>query len=573
MGAFKFGFDDQSYDAGDGPQRDPGNPLALGGGIGAQAGSQTGGQGIGGGAMGGTMFSPSYSFGGPDASAGGISGTMPGGLAPGVGGVSGGAMGATMPPPTSAPAATRQGGAVSSSPQTASIATAQRPNQQNMPNFGDMLTSIQNASSPQESAVAKDKLSRELSSSLSNAGHDVKWQDEGTLVVDGRPYTVGGGGVPTSQNNGQLQLPSGILTSRPTGGTANTIGAPGATIAGGAGMTNTMGGGAPGGTIAGGAAMTNTMGGAASQLPDISGMTGEAAQSAQQSMLPSDLASWRPDMNPMYTPGEIGFGDIPEFTRESLLAEMEGGETNQNTNALLNEILKNPTALNDQVVDTLKAQQRNTLAEQQQQEEENMRAFGASSGISDSRWMGNQLAGSQRARDMAVAKGNQDVDIAAANTRMGDKRAAAQLGMQAGQQRAANVQASTNAALARSAATGDRMQLRESVKQAAAQLGISQQQMMSNFVLEKEKNILQKYGIDLGAQIDMAKLNEQSQEFKEDLAFKMQQLEQTMAMQGRSLGQQNDQFGQEMKYKYDVFNEDLNQRDWERRAIQDALGG
>ena len=96
---------------------------------------------------------------------------------------------------------------------------------------------------------------------------------------------------------------------------------------------------------------------------------------------------------------------------------------------------------------------------------------------------------------------------------------------------------------------------------------------MSNFVLEKEKNILQKYGIDLGAQIDMAKLNEQSQEFKEDLAFKMQQLEQTMAMQGRSLGQQNDQFGQEMKYKYDVFNEDLNQRDWERRAIQDALGG
>src|SRR5262249_46228822 len=147
-------------------------------------------------------------------------------------------------------------------------------------------------------------------------------------------------------------------------------------------------------------------------------------------------------------------------------------------------------------------------------------AFGASSGISDSNWLANQLLSSRRARDVATAKANQDVDVQAAQTRMGDTRAAAQLGMQYGQQQAQNVQAATSSALARAATVGDRQQLREQVNQAAAQLRISQDQVMSNFVLEKEKNLLQKYGIDLGAQIDASKLNEQSAEFKEDLMFK-----------------------------------------------------
>jgi hypothetical protein len=236
-------------------------------------------------------------------------------------------------------------------------------------------------------------------------------------------------------------------------------------------------------------------------------------------------------------------------------------------------LLQNPTSLSDQVVDTMKAQQKNTLAEQQRQEEEDMRGFGAANGISDSRWLANQMLGSRQSRDQAVAAANQNIDIEAAKTRQSDKQAAAQLGMQYGQQRSQNIQAATSQALARSAAIGDRTQLREQVKQAAAQLRISQDQVMSNFILEKEKNLLSKYGIDMGAQIDASKLNEQSQEFKEDLAFKMQQLEQTMAMQGRSLGQQGDEFNRDLQYKYDVFNQQNADTDWQREFLMSQLGG
>jgi len=230
-------------------------------------------------------------------------------------------------------------------------------------------------------------------------------------------------------------------------------------------------------------------------------------------------------------------------------------------------LLNNPTALSDQVVDTMKAQQRNTLAEQQRQQEEDMRGFGAQAGISDSRWLANQMLGSRQSRDQAAAKAAQDIDVQAAQTRMGDRRAAAQLGMQYGAQRAQALGQATSQALARSAAIGDRQQLRESVKQAAAQMRISQDQVMSNFVLEKERNLLQKYGIDLGAQIDASKLNEQSQEFKEDLAFKLQQLEQQMGLGRAQLGQAGSQFDRELQYKYDVFNQQNADQSWQRDWI------
>jgi len=105
------------------------------------------------------------------------------------------------------------------------------------------------------------------------------------------------------------------------------------------------------------------------------------------------------------------------------------------------------------------------------------------------------------------------------------------------------------------------------VKQAAAQMRISQDQVMSNFVLEKERNLLQKYGIDLGAQIDASKLNEQSQEFKEDLAFKLQQLEQQMGLGRAQLGQAGSQFDRELQYKYDVFNQQNADQSWQRDWI------
>lgn len=480
MGAFSYGWDSKA--AGDTPEPNQNNPLNLGGAAGSQVNSQTAGQGAGITPMGDQSFQPSYDYGFKNSEGpGGISGMG----TPYIG---------TMQTQTEPQRA-------ESTPQSRE-AQPQQPAAQ-AADFSGMLQKVQTAATPQDAAVAQDQLARNLFSTLSDAGHDVKWQDQGTLMVDGRAYTVAG-----SQS----------------GGSGRTYSA-----------------------------------------QDWLG-------SVQQPNLPSDLEAWRPNTGTLYTPGDINFNDIPEFTRESLMNELMGGETNQRTDALVNDILKNPTALSDQVVDTLKAQQKNLLSEQQQQEEEDLRGFGASAGIDDSRWLANQMAQSRRGRDTAYAKAAQDVDVKAAETRMGDKRAAAALGQQAGQLRSQNIQQATSQSLARSAATGDRMQLRESVKQAAAQLRISQDQVMANFIGDKQRNLMQKYGIDVGAAIDAAKLNEQSAEFKEDLAFKMQQLEQTLGMQGRALGSEEERFATEMQYKYDVFNNQLDQQDWERRAVTDALG-
>src|SRR5262245_12550436 len=495
MGALSYGFDKTLND--DTPPRVAQSGAASGGGIsGSQVGSQTAGQGAGITPMGSTTpasqtmgFGPTYNFndamtGGQGFAAGEPSPNAPGGL--------------RLPYTTQTQPGSRTTGGGDTTTAPGSQTT----------DYSTMLNQVQSASTPQDAAVAQDQLARSLSTTLSGAGHDVKWKDQNTLMVDGRPYTVGG----ASMNN---------TVTPPTGGASTTNAA---------------------GPYSATAWTTN----------------------AGQPSLPDDLANWRPGTSPYYTPGEIDFSDIPNFTREQLLQELQGGEVNDATKSLMMSLLNNPTALSDQVVDTMKAQQRNTLAEQQRQEEEDMRGFGAQSGIADSRWLANQMLGSRQSRDQAVAKAAQDIDVQAAQTRMGDKRAAAQLGMQYGAQRAQNIGQATSQALARSAAIGDRQHLRESVKQAAAQLRISQDQVMSNFVLEKERNLLQKYGIDLGAQIDASKLNEQSAEFKEDLMFKMQQLEQQMAMAGRQLGQAGDQFNRELQYRYDVFNQQNADTAWSR---------
>ena len=581
MASFTYGWDKaENEDPGSGSTMDLPVIGAPGGARGSQVGSQTGGQGAGitPQAMGGTM-SPTYTlgggasgvpqqgyWGGPDAYAGNPNpSNQPGGNTdptfagrPQEGYWGGPTSYAGNPAPSNQPA---------QQPTKISPQTTQR----NAGGFGDwqtMLQKVQAASDPQQAATARDQLARSVYSSLSDAGHDVKWQDQNTIMVDGRAYTVAGATGIAPPNNGDAGIEIGSAT-----------GPPGPGSIGGVSQGGQSGPGQPPGP--GQSWYTNTMqpGTETTIRETSSGSLGNRSYDAQdwlgavqQPNLPSDLQGWRPTTDTLYTPGDINFNDIPNYTRESLLGEMEGGETWGNTQSLLNDILKNPTALSDQVVDTLKAQQKNTLAEQQKQEEEDLRGFGASAGISDSNWLASQMSASRRGRDIGVAKAAQDVDIEAAKTRMGDKQAAANLGMQAGQLHSQNVNQATTQSLARAASIGDRTQLRESVKQAAAQMRISQDQVMSNFIGDMQRNLLTKYGIDVGAQIDAAKLNEQSAEFKEDLMFKMKQLGDQMGMAGRQLGSEEDRFATEMQYKYDVFNEQLDQRDWERRAIQDALG-
>lgn len=63
---------------------------------------------------------------------------------------------------------------------------------QSVTDYSSHLGAIASATDPQSSAVAKDTLARRLQSDLTADGHDVAWKGE-TLLIDGRPYELGGG--------------------------------------------------------------------------------------------------------------------------------------------------------------------------------------------------------------------------------------------------------------------------------------------------------------------------------------------------------------------------------------------
>jgi hypothetical protein len=109
-------------------------------------------------------------------------------------------------------------------------------------------------------------------------------------------------------------------------------------------------------------------------------------------------------------------------------------------------------------------------------------------------------------------------------------------GAQKAQIRQAAASLAADTTLRQAAAKNDRLSLRESVKQKATELGISADQVMSSWLLGLADDATRRYGIDVGAQIDWAKLSEQSSEFKEDLAMRMAQLNQQMEQFGMSYG-------------------------------------
>lgn len=74
--------------------------------------------------------------------------------------------------------------------------------------FTNLASQVATATDPQQQAVLKDQLARNVYGALADAGHDVKWEGE-QLVVDGRKYIVGagkaapvsGGGNPDAMTN------------------------------------------------------------------------------------------------------------------------------------------------------------------------------------------------------------------------------------------------------------------------------------------------------------------------------------------------------------------------------------
>ncbi len=93
-----------------------------------------------------------------------------------------------------------------------------------------------------------------------------------------------------------------------------------------------------------------------------------------------------------------------------------------------------------------------------------------------------------------------------------------------------------NTELQAAAATTNRLQLREQVKQAASDLGISQEKVMSQWLESLMQDATQRYGIDTSADIDKLKLNTSDKEFMEDLAFRYAQLSQQGDIAGMNYG-------------------------------------
>lgn len=256
---------------------------------------------------------------------------------------------------------------------------------------------------------------------------------------------------------------------------------------------------------------------------------------------PAAQSGWQPGQGPSYAPGDIGMQDIPNFDFQSLLDQLlQGDSTDTATKQLIQSILAHPETLDDRTVETMKAKSKEELADMQALDDQDLQRFGDASGIGDSAWLKSERNSSRRARDNSLIDSNRTIDLKAAETRAGDRRAAADLGMSYGNakasQRQSAVSTAANASLQRAALTGDRLALRESLKQEATKLGQSADQVMSQWLTSQMDDYTRRYGIDTAANIDMRKLNQASQEFKEELAFKFAQLAQVDQQFGAGYG-------------------------------------
>lgn len=539
--------------------------------------------------------------------------------------------------------------------------------------YQSQVSALESETDPVKRAAARDALSRNLYNTLRSQGHDVKWQGD-QLIVDGRAYDVAGGDPDVADTGATSTTTSGVTPSsaalagwdqgkwndpahktikyvagrifsayqpsdwlnptkraeivaqlqaaglNPTvigddqidfndgygpvdvvqgaglGGQAWQWGLVSEANTGAAGSSSLMPSWlssllAGGGTSTAGAGATGTTGATGAAGVSTGGWSGVSAGSK-------------------YTPGDIGTGDIPNYTLEQLL-ELAGsyepgtltnetwdtsgltglgaGAADPATEALILSILQNPESLDTATIEKMKAASKGELAEMGKQTDEDLAAFGARYGIEASPWLGAERARASRDTDLALAGANRDIEIEAAKQSLADRMAAAQLGQgwsestnarnlanrgqqfgelsaqkayqregevtqegwrqQAAELKQAGVFQAFDKVMAQAAETGDRMALREQVNQKAAELGLDADKLMADYVISLMQDATDRYGIDVGAQVDREQLAQAGREFMEDLAFKYASLAQsaeqfgyTYGLNASELGLQADQF-------------------------------
>lgn len=255
--------------------------------------------------------------------------------------------------------------------------------------------------------------------------------------------------------------------------------------------------------------------------------------------------NWQPTFAPgeqLYTPGEITMDDLEGLGYQDVAGRLQT-PVSQATDDLVLSLVQNPEALSDQMVDTLKAKRAEELAGIATAQEEDLLRFGFANNLGDSRWLASERLAGQRDRDRALLSSNQEIDILAAQTRMEDRRAAAQIGLTHSQEQRAREALATDTGLRQAALTGDRLALRESIAQKAAELEIDQNQLVQSWTVALMEDMTRRWGIEAQFDVDMARLAQQSAQFQEDLFFKMMQLDQQMALGYAQLEQDDRQFG------------------------------
>lgn len=449
--------------------------------------------------------------------------------------------------------------------------------------FQSSLDALKGASDPQQMAVARDKLARDLYGSLSKSGHDVKWEGSDTLVIDGRPYQIAGAeGMAGAMGGGEAassgQPAMGALASAM--GATGTSATPSVAAAGGGPAAATAGGSAS--PAAAATRMTSVDPGLTgsleqgrnylqqqfsqafngrqldehqlNELVNRAGITGDTMTGAQMNHVlglaeqlfggqgtptgpapPSTPAAptWTPSWGG-YQPGALGTEDLEGFSFDELLRQLQPSGTDDAVDASIRRLLDNPHSMDDLTVDRMKAASKDELAEMADMQGDELRAFGSSMGIDDSNWMGARMADNAFNRDRAIVDSNRTVDMTAAQTRKADERAALQLGgglaNMSRQARQQAVSLAADTALKAAAQRGDRMALNESFRQKAAELGLSADEVSSRYSLGVMQDLTDRYGIDIGRDIDMRKLDQADSQFKQDLAFKMAQLQAQLEM-------------------------------------------
>lgn len=273
--------------------------------------------------------------------------------------------------------------------------------------------------------------------------------------------------------------------------------------------------------------------------------------------MPDFLKNWSPQAA-QYQPDAIdtNLDELPGFDEIYKLLSKDDPEEAK-LSGLVNNILEHPESLSDTDVEMLKAQNAEETALAGQAQDEELQHFGAQAGLSDSPWLAGQRSQNAWDRRQATIGSNRTVDIAAANQRQSDRLAAASLGQGFAQYRTAKGQQALNiaveGALGKASEQRGRKALNESMKQAATQLGLSRDQLVLGYITNNLSFLRDNKSLDLGYDIDIKKLSEQSDEFRQTLAQRIAEMKQA-----------DDQFKANYGLAVQSFNHNVDQDYWER---------